>query len=103
MSYETPQVSAELVNAAFLQKLDSGMLKEAQEAGSAYIRQKLYEEGILRRLFEPRPLTADELDPEEFQSTPPRRGRPLLLNRLDLLRNFRCFCEPLLGSTRSTC
>lgn len=70
MSYETPQVSAELVNAAFLQKLDSGMLKEAQEAGSAYIRQKLYEEGILRRLFEPRPLTADELDPEENNDKP---------------------------------
>ena len=64
MSYETPYVSAELVNKAFIDKIDSGMQKEAMEAGSAYIRQKLYEEGILRRLFEYRTVTPDELDPD---------------------------------------
>ncbi len=64
MSYETPNVSAELINQAFIQKIDSGMIKEAQEAASAYIRQKLYEDGIMRRLFESRTVTADELDPD---------------------------------------
>ena len=33
------------------------------ENSSLYIRQKLYEDGILRRLFESRTVTADELDP----------------------------------------
>lgn len=61
--YETPNVSAELINTAFLNKIDSGMVKEAEEAGSAYIRLKLYEDGILRRLFEAKTITADELDP----------------------------------------
>jgi hypothetical protein len=70
MSYETTQVSAEVVNSAFIHKLESGQVKEAQEAGSAFIRQKLYEEGILRRLFEPRTLTADDLDPEEENDKP---------------------------------
>lgn len=64
MSYETLNVSAEILNTAFTDKVFSGQIKEAQEAGSLYIRQKLYEEGILRRLFEPRTLTADDLDPE---------------------------------------
>lgn len=63
MGYETPTVSAELVNSAFIDKVFSGQIKEAQEAASMYIRQKLYEDGILRRLFEHRTLTPDELDP----------------------------------------
>lgn len=62
--YETTTVSAEILNTAFTDKVFSGQIKEAQEAGSLYIRQKLYEEGILRRLFESRTVTADELDPE---------------------------------------
>jgi hypothetical protein len=61
--YETTSVSAELINTAFLNKIDSGLTKEAEEAGSAYIRQKLYEDGITRRLFELKTITADELDP----------------------------------------
>jgi len=63
MSVETPQVSAELINAAFINKIESGLVKEAEEAGSAFIRTQLYEEGILRRLFDSRTVTADELDP----------------------------------------
>jgi len=70
MPVETTQVSAELINAAFLQKLESGLVKEAEEAGSAYVRQKLYEDGILRRLFEHRTVTADELDPEMDSDKP---------------------------------
>lgn len=70
MSTETMRVSAELVNAAFIDKLDNGLVKEAQEAGSAFIRQQLYEEGFLRRLFEPRTVTADELDPQTDSDKP---------------------------------
>lgn len=64
MSYETMNVSTEILNTAFTDKVFGGQIKEAADAGSQYIRQKLYEEGILRRLFEPQPVTADELDPE---------------------------------------
>lgn len=68
--YETPQVSAEIINTAFFNKLDSGLIKEAQEAAGAYIRQQLYEEGVLRRLFTPRIVTADELDPQTDSDKP---------------------------------
>lgn len=68
--YETPTVSAEILNTAFLNKLDSGMIKEAEEAASAYIRQKLYEDGFLRRLFDVKTITADELDPLLDSDTP---------------------------------
>ena len=70
MSVETVQVSAEVLNAAFIHKLDSGLTKEAMEAGSAFIRQKLYEEGVTRRLFDFRTVTADELDPTEDDDKP---------------------------------
>lgn len=64
MNYETPVVSAELVNGAFFDKIFSaGQVKQAEEAASLYVRERLYEDGILRRLFEPRIVTADELDP----------------------------------------
>jgi hypothetical protein len=70
MGYETPSVSAELINKAFIDKIDAGQVKEAQEAASAYIRQKLYEEGIMRRLFESRTVTPDELDPDVDSDKP---------------------------------
>ncbi len=61
--YESTNVSTELINTAFCDKVFSGQIKEAQDNASAYIREKLYENGILRRLFESRTVTADELDP----------------------------------------
>ena len=71
MSFDTLNVSVELLNQSFVDKVfDQGMIKEAQESASLYIRNKLYEDGILRRLFEPRTVTADELDPEMDKDTP---------------------------------
>lgn len=70
MSYETPYVSAEIVNKSFVDKIEAGHIKEAEEAGSAYIRQKLYEEGVIRRLFDSRTVTADELDPDVDSDKP---------------------------------
>lgn len=64
MGYESPNVSAELLNTAFVHKIENGQIKEAQDAASAFIRTQLYEEGFLRRLWEPNPITADEIDPE---------------------------------------
>lgn len=70
MSYESLSVSSELINSAFCDKVFSGQIKEAEENGSMYIREKLYENGILRRLFESRTVTADELDPEMDNDNP---------------------------------
>ena len=63
MSIETPEVSIDLLNQSFVDKVFNGQIKEAEENSSLYIRMKLYEDGILRRLFEHRTVTADELDP----------------------------------------
>jgi hypothetical protein len=68
--YETPEISAEILNAAFVNKIESGLHKEAEEAGTAYIRQQLYEEGVLRRLFPPDTITPDELDPSLTDDKP---------------------------------
>lgn len=70
MNMETPNVSVELMNTAFCDKVFNGQIKEAMENGSMYIRRKLYEDGILRRLFENRTVTADELDPLLDSDTP---------------------------------
>lgn len=70
MSYETPTISTEMLNTAFCDKVFGGQVKEAMESGSMYIRQKMYEDGILRRLFESRTVTADELDPEMDNDQP---------------------------------
>ena len=63
MNIETVQVSTELLNSSFCDKVFNGQIKEAMENSSLYIRQKLYEDGILRRLFDSRTVTSDELDP----------------------------------------
>lgn len=70
MDRETPNVSIELLNSAFCDKVFNGQIKEAMESSSLYIRQMLHEDGILRRLFEPRTVTADELDPEMDTDNP---------------------------------
>lgn len=71
MSYDTMNVSVELLNQSFVDKVfDQGMVKEAQESASLFIRNKLYEDGIMRRLYDPRLVTADELDPNMDNDTP---------------------------------
>lgn len=61
--YDTPNVSIELLNSGFCDKVFGGQLKEAMESGSMYIRTQLHEDGILRRLFDSRTVGAEELDP----------------------------------------
>lgn len=68
--FETTNVSVDVINQAFIDKIEAGQIKEAEEAGSAYIRQQIHEEGVLRRLFPPRTVTADELDPDLDSDTP---------------------------------
>jgi hypothetical protein len=67
---ETTQVSAEVINSAFVDKIEQGHIKEAEEAGSNYIRQKLYEGGVARRIILPVTKTAEDLDPEVDSDKP---------------------------------
>lgn len=62
--FYTESLSPEQINAAFIDKIEQGMVKEAQEAGTTYIRQRMYEEGCLRRYVPPKLITPAELDPE---------------------------------------
>lgn len=72
MSYstETQKVSAQLLNANFLRKLDSGRTKEAEAEGSAFIRSKLRQESFAREILTPVTLADDEIDRDEFTDLP---------------------------------
>lgn len=62
MSYNQETVNAQFLNQSFLSKLDSGLEKEASVAMSAFVRQKLREDGFTRKILEPTMVTAAELD-----------------------------------------
>lgn len=62
MSYNTETVNVQFVNQSFLDKLDQGMTKEAGVAMSAFVRQKLREDGFTRKILPFQPITAAELD-----------------------------------------
>lgn len=62
MSYNTETVNAQFLNASFLDKLSNGLEKEAGVAMSAFVRQKLREDGFTRKTLEPTLITAAELD-----------------------------------------
>jgi hypothetical protein len=54
--------TAKEVNGAFLNMLDSGMEKQAQDAVNDYIRTHMREDGFARRILPPVQITNDELD-----------------------------------------
>jgi hypothetical protein len=62
MSYNTETINVQFLNQAFLDKLDGGMEKEASVAASAFVRQKLREDGFARKVLVPTPVSAAELD-----------------------------------------
>ena len=62
MSYNTETINTQFLNQSFLDKLDQGMTKEAGVAMSAFVRQKLREDGFTRKILEPVLVTAAELD-----------------------------------------
>jgi hypothetical protein len=62
MSYNTETVNVQYLNQSFLDKVDSGMTKEAGVAMSAFVRQKLREDGFTRKVLPFQPITAAELD-----------------------------------------
>lgn len=70
MAIETTNISYELLNNQFIDRVFSGHIKEAQEAATLYTRERLYEDGILRRLFESVTVTQEDLDAEMDSDQP---------------------------------
>lgn len=64
MSYniETTKVDARLLNQGFLNKVERGMEKEASDAVSFFVRDKLRELGFARKIFQPELISSTELD-----------------------------------------
>lgn len=62
MSGNIETVNVQFLNQSFLDKIDSGMTKEAGVAMSAFVRQKLREDGFTRKILTPYMITASELD-----------------------------------------
>ncbi len=61
-NYNTETVNIQFLNKSFLDKLDQGMTKEASAAMTAFVRQKLREQGFTRKILPPVGITAVELD-----------------------------------------
>ena len=70
MNYETTQVSAQLLNRSFVDKVENGQEKEAAAEGSAFIRSKLREASFARQILTPVTLADDELDRDEYTDLP---------------------------------
>lgn len=60
--YSTETINVQFLNQSFLDKIDQGMTKEAGAAMSAFVRQKLREDGFTRKILTPVQITASELD-----------------------------------------
>jgi hypothetical protein len=60
--YNTETINVQFLNQSFLDKIDQGMTKEAGAAMSAFVRQKLREDGFTRKILTPVQITASELD-----------------------------------------
>ena len=60
--YNTETINVQFLNQSFLDKIDAGLTKEASVAMSAFVRQKLREDGFTRKIFEPLLITQADLD-----------------------------------------
>jgi hypothetical protein len=62
MRVETTKVSAQFVNSSFIRKLEEGRTKEAQDQGTAFIRQKMRQAAFCREILPPVVISEDEID-----------------------------------------
>ena len=70
MRTETPQLSAQFINQGFLNKIEQGRIKEAQDEGTAFIRAKMRQTSFSREILPPVVLADDEIDRDEFTDLP---------------------------------
>ena len=59
---ETPQITAQYINSNFVRKIEEGRIKEAEAAGTTFLRKKMREDSVARKIITPVTLTEDELD-----------------------------------------
>lgn len=62
MTYNVETVQTQFINQAFVDKVYAGHVKEAMDAMSTFVRQKLREEGFTRKVFTPQLVTSSDLD-----------------------------------------
>jgi len=67
---QTPEVTASFVNSNFVRKLEEGRIKEAADASSAFIRDKLRQEAAVREVMVPEGITEEEIDRDENTDQP---------------------------------
>lgn len=60
--YGVETTNVQFLNQAFIEKIENGLEKEASVAASAFVRQKLREDGFTRKIMEPTMVTAADLD-----------------------------------------
>lgn len=60
--YNTETINVQFLNQSFLDKLDQGLTKEASVAMSAFVRQKLREDGFTRKIMDPVLVSQTDLD-----------------------------------------
>lgn len=62
MSIPQETVNIQFLNQSFIDKIDQGLVKEAGEAMSGFVRMRLRETGFARKIFTPQMITASDLD-----------------------------------------
>jgi len=70
MRTETPQLSAKYINQGFVNKIEGGRIKEAQDEGTAFIRSKMRQTSFAREILPPVVLADDEIDRDELTDLP---------------------------------
>lgn len=60
--YAIETTNVKFINQSFLDKIDAGLTKEASAAMTAFVRQKLREDGFTRKILTPQLLTSADLD-----------------------------------------
>jgi hypothetical protein len=70
MNVETPQLDARYINQGFVNKIEQGRIKEAQDEGTAFIRVKMRQTSFAREIVPPVVLADDEIDRDEFTDLP---------------------------------
>lgn len=65
-------IPAQFINQQFIAKIQRGQVKEAADAASSFVRDKLREEAFVRKIFEPLPITDQELHPSLVDDKPMR-------------------------------
>jgi len=72
MLFETSNISAREITRGFIDKLENGMVKEAERESSTFIRSQLREAAFGRKLITPVTITNEELD-RDVNSDLPRK------------------------------